>query len=51
MRLPSFAWDTTDVLSSHIKPFDFTITLRTPDAEYLVESVYIEHPPKEPSKL
>jgi len=35
----------------HLKPFDYNVSLRTPDTEYLVQSVYSEHSPKEPSKL
>ncbi|KAK2466588.1 hypothetical protein APHAL10511_001450 [Amanita phalloides] len=35
----------------HIKPFDLNVTLRAPDAMYLVQSVHIEHPPKKPSTL
>jgi len=35
----------------HLKPFDYNVSLRTPDTEYLVQSVYSEHPPKEPSRL
>ncbi|PFH46697.1 hypothetical protein AMATHDRAFT_69268 [Amanita thiersii Skay4041] len=35
----------------HIKPFDFTLSLRTPDSDYLIQSVFTEHPPLEPSQL
>jgi hypothetical protein len=52
MRVMSFARHTTNFFyPSHLKPFEYNISLRSPDAEHLVQSVYSEHSPKEPSKL